>query len=182
MIGLDQPNSSCVIISSSNDVESVLYGKDYTLIPIKEYYNGEYNDYLISYSRISNDVLREDTLFLLNRFNKNFALIKYIGESSFRKIFKDGSESLLEFTLYNTDMTLASYIYNGYSFSFKEKIRYSFPSKKEDIKNGMILEYFNNNLWIKKLVSNVDTEYDKLYKLLIKYNKVRIPQTTQSTY
>jgi hypothetical protein len=76
--------------------------------------------------------------------------------------------------MYSTDSEKKSYLYNGYSFSFTEQKRYFFPSRKEEIKVGMIVEFFNNNKWIEKKVSNPDVEYDKLYKLLMKYNKVRI--------
>ena len=39
----------------------------------------------------------------------------------------------------------------------------------------MIVECLSNDNWIKKSINNVSLEYDKIYKLLIKYNKVRIP-------
>ena len=46
----------------------------------------------------------------------------------------------------------------------------------------MVVEYLNNkNKWCEMIVNNPDDEWDKLYKLLIKYNKVRISnkKTTQ---
>jgi hypothetical protein len=177
MIGLDQATSSYAIISSSriDEMESILYGREYSIVPIKEFYQGSYIDSIITTGRVDNDNLRQDILFLLNKFNHNFAIIKYLGESVIRKIFKDGSEVLVDMTLYNTDFDKASYIYNGYSFSFTEKKRYFFLTKKEEIKAGMVLEFFNNNKWVEKQVSNPDLEYDKLYKLLMKYKKVRIP-------
>lgn len=177
MIGLDQATSSYMIISSDklDDIESILYGRDYSIIPIKEFYQGKYDNSIISYGRSGNDNLRQDVLFLLDKFNQDSAIIKYLGESVIRKIFKDGSEVPVDLDLYSTDFDKPSYIYNGYSFSFTESKRYFFPTKKDQIKSGMILEFFNNNRWVEKKVSDPDVEYDKMYKLLMKYNKVRIP-------
>ncbi len=175
MIGLDQSTSSYIIISTNNGIESTLYGRDYSIIPIKEFYKGSYVDYIISYGRVDNGNLRKDVLFLLNEFNQDSAIIKYTGENIIRKIYRDGSEVQVDIDLYSTDFDKESYIYNGYSFSFTETKKYFFPTKKEDIKIGMIVEFFNNNKWVEKKVYNPDLEYDNLYKLLIKYNKVRIP-------
>jgi hypothetical protein len=38
----------------------------------------------------------------------------------------------------------------------------------------MIVEFYNNDQWIEKVVENIDVEYERLYKLLIKYNKLRV--------
>ena len=38
----------------------------------------------------------------------------------------------------------------------------------------MIVEYFTNNKWYEKKVENPNSEYEDLYKLLIKYDKVRV--------
>ena len=46
--------------------------------------------------------------------------------------------------------------------------------KKEDFKVGMIVEYFNNNQWNEKLVENPNEEWNNMYKLMLKYNKLRI--------
>jgi hypothetical protein len=37
----------------------------------------------------------------------------------------------------------------------------------------MILELCNNDQWIEKEVSNIDIEYENIYKPFIKYNKIR---------
>jgi hypothetical protein len=76
--------------------------------------------------------------------------------------------------MYNTDADNMSYLNNGTSFSFVESKRYWKPTKKEDFRIGMLVEYLNNNKWCEKLVENPNDEYDKLYKLLIKYDKVRV--------
>ena len=38
----------------------------------------------------------------------------------------------------------------------------------------MIVEYFNNNQWSEKVVENPNDEWERMYKLLLKYDKVRV--------
>ena len=76
--------------------------------------------------------------------------------------------------IYNTDAENISYLYNGVSFSFVEQVRYWKPTKKEDFRVGMLVEYFNNNKWYEKKVEDPINEYDKIYKLMIKYDKIRV--------
>ncbi len=173
---LEQPNASYIILSSSklDDMISILYAKEYNIIPIKGYYRGQYEDSIISYGPVDNDNLRKDTLFLLNHFHQDCAIIKYMGESNAKKIFKDGSEKPLGIVMYNTDSENISYLYNGTSFSFVESKRYWKPTKKEDFKIGMLVEYLNNNKWYEKKVENPNLEFEELYKLLIKYDKIRV--------
>lgn len=167
---------SYIIISSNNigDIKSVLWAKDYKIIPIKGFYKGQYEDSLMAYSNIDNDELRKDTIFLLNHFHQDCAIIKYHGETGAKKIFPDGSEKPLGIVMYNTDADNKSYLYNGVSFAFVEQARYWKPKKKEDFKIGMIVEYFNNDKWYQHEVKNPSEEFDGLYKLLIKYDKIRV--------
>jgi len=113
-------------------------------------------------------------IFLLNQFHQDCGIIKYKGENGAKKIFKDGSEKPLGIVLYNTDSENISYLYNGLSFSFVEQLRYWKPTKKEDFKIGMIVEYLNNKNWIKRVVKNPEGEFEDLYQLLIKYDKIRV--------
>ena len=174
---LEQSNTSYVILSSDklDDMVSILYAKDYHVIPIKGYYRGHYEDSVIAFSKVdNNDELRKDILFLLNQFQQECAIVKYFGETSAKKIFSDGSEKPLGIVMYNTDAENFSYLYNGVSFSFIESVRYWKPTKKEDFKVGMLVEYFNNNKWYERKVENPSDEYESLYKLLVKYDKVRV--------
>ncbi len=176
MTGLDKPNTSYIILSSSrlDDMISILYAKEYQIIPLKGFYKGQYEESVMAFGRVDNDNLRKDTIFLLNHFGEECAVIKYFGESNAKKIFKDGSEIPLGIVMYNTDSENISYLYNGLSFSFVESKRYWKPKKKEDFRVGMLIEYFNNNKWYERKVENPQEEYEKLYKLLIKYDKVRV--------
>ncbi len=177
MIGLENQNAMFILISSPklDDMVSILYAKEYQVLQIKTYYQGGYEDSVMVYSSTcDNDDLRVDILFLLNHFDEKYAIIKYRGETEVKKIFKDGSEKPLSIVMYNTDSDNMSYLYDGISFSFVESKRYWKPTKKEDFKIGMIVEYFNKNKWCEKIVENSSDEYEKLYKLLIKYDKVRV--------
>jgi hypothetical protein len=173
---LNNERLSYILISSEriDDISSVLWAKEYTIIPIKGYYKGQYENSIMAYSNIDNDELRKDTIFLINHFNQECAIIKYLGENGAKKIYTDGSEKPLGIVMYNTDAENKSYLYNGVSFSFVEQARYWTPKNKEDFKIGMIVEYFNNNKWYQQEVKNPSEEFDGLYKLLIKYDKIRV--------
>ena len=175
-MNLQEQNMSYVILSSDklDDMISILYAKEYQIIPIKGYYRGQYEDSVIAFGRVDNDNLRKDVLFLINHFHQECAIIKYLGETSVKKIFKDGSEKPLGIVMYNTDAENISYLYNGVSFSFVEQVIYWKPTKKEDFRVGMLVEYFNKDKWYERLVEDPSQEYEKIYKLLIKYNKVRV--------
>jgi hypothetical protein len=80
----------------------------------------------------------------------------------------------MDISLYNTDSDNVSYLYNGLSFSFIEQQRYWRPTKKEDFRVGMLVEYLNNNKWYQKTVEDPNSEWDDIWKLLIKYDKVRV--------
>jgi hypothetical protein len=174
---LENPNSAYIIISSNNlgDITTILYANNYDIVSIKGYYQEKFEDSVIAFSEKDSDCLRKDVLFLLSQFNQECAIIKYPGESGAKKIFKDGSEKPLGMVMYNTDSENKSYIHNGLSFSFVEKKRYWLPKKKEDFKKGMIVEYMNQDKWFEKIVDNPSEEYERMYKLLLKYNKIRIP-------
>lgn len=176
MIDLSNPKLSFMLLSSNNldDMISILYAKDYQIIPIKGYYQGQYEDSALAYSNIDNDELRKDLIFLLNHFHQDCGIIKYLGETNVKKVFRDGSEKPLGITLYNTDSENISYLYNGLSFSFVEQVRYWKPTKPEDFKVGMTVEYLNNNKWYQKKVENPKQEWIDMYQLLSKYDKLRI--------
>lgn len=176
MIGLQQPNTSFMLISSEklSDMVSILYAKEYQIIPIKGFYKGNYEDSVMAFSNVDNDTLRNDVLQLINFFKEECAIVKYRGEGNSKKLFKDGSEKPLGVVMYNTDSENISYLHNGVSFSFVETVRYWKPKKLEDFRVGMMIEYFNNNKWYQKEVKDPSEEWEKLYKLLTKYEKVRV--------
>ncbi len=176
MIDLTNPKLAFILLSSErlDDMVSILYAKNYQILPIKGYYQGQYEDSVMAFSNIDNDELRKDLIFLLNHFHQDCGIIKYTGENLAKKLFKDGSEKPLGITLYNTDADNMSYLYNGVSFSFFEQVRYWKPNKLEDFKVGMIVEYLNNNKWYQKKVENPEIEWKDMFMLLSKYDKLRV--------
>lgn len=175
-MNLTDARISYMIISSEkiDDIMSILWAKEFNIIPIKGYYKGQYEDSIIAYSDIENDDIRKEVLFLLNHFNQECAIVKYKGETGAKKVFYDGSEIPLGIAMYNTDDENKSYLHNGLSFSFVEQVRYWKPKTKEDLKVGMIVEYHNKNRWLQHEIKNPSQEWDRLFKLLIKYDKVRV--------
>ncbi len=175
MNGLENAQSSYIILSADrlNEMISVLYSKEYQILPIKGYYKGSFEDSVIAWGP-DNDDLRRYVIFLLDHFNQDCAIIKYQGDSNAKKVFFDGSEQPLGLLMYNTDSENKSYLHNGVSFSFVEAKRYWIPKTMDDLKVGMIVEYMNNNKWYERKVQNPKEEWEKLYKLLIKYDKLRV--------
>jgi hypothetical protein len=176
VIDLNSPRLSFILLSSDrlDDMVSILYAKNYQIIPIKGYYKGQYEDSAMAYSDIDNDELRKDLIFLLNHFHQECGIIKYFGETGVKKVFSDGSEKPMGTTLYNTDDDNVSYLYNGVSFSFVEQAKYWKPSKVEDFKIGMVVEYLNNNKWYQRKVEDPKSEWETIWKLMIKYDRVRV--------
>jgi hypothetical protein len=176
VLNLSSPELSFILLSASSleDMMSILWAKNYQILPIQGYYQEKYENAALAFSAIDNDELRKDLIFLLNHFHQDCGIIKYKGESGSKKVFKDGSEKPLGIVLYNTDADNISYLYNGTSFSFVEQVRYWKPTCKEDLKAGMIVEYFSNKNWTKKEIKNLDIEFEDMYKLLIKYDKIRV--------
>ncbi len=157
----------------SDKLQSILYSKEYNLIPVSGYYHGNYEKSFIAICPNDNNQLRRDAIQLMDSFDQECVIVKYKGEVSPKKILHDGSEKLLKISLYNGDDLNKTYLYNGLSFSFLEQRRYQFLNDKSQIKTGMVVEFLNNDVWVEKKVIDVDLEYEKMYRLLMKYGKLR---------
>jgi len=188
MLNLNDQNISYLLFSPENETLtseekklvcekacSILYSKDYTILSVKGLYEGVYeNSFLALQNKPNNDDLRKDLIYLLEIFHQQSGIVKYKNETKATKVFESGFEKPLSILLYDLNSNNKTYLYNGISFSFLEEKRYYFPKTINDLRNGMILEFFNNKEWVEKEIQNVQTEYDNLYKLLMKYDKVRI--------
>lgn len=186
MFNLSDKNSSYIIVSPEklenqklenqqlcDKLCNILYSKDYTILSLSTYYEGKYEKSFMATNIDNNNIIRNDCLFLIDQFDQKSIIVKYKGEDSPKKIFNDGSESLLSLSIYESNTDNKVYLYNGISFAFLDQKRYRFLTDKNQLKDGMIVEFFNNNKWIEKKVEDVEVEYEKMYKLLIKYNKLR---------
>jgi hypothetical protein len=188
MFNLSDPKISYILFSPENESNSeeenknlcekacsILYSKDYTILSVTGLYNGVYeNSFIAIPQNRNNDDLRKDSIYLLDSFHQDSLILKYLGETLSTKMLNDGTQRPMSVAIYDSNLNNKTYLYNGISFSFIEEKRYYTPKSKSDLKNGMILEYFNNNQWNTREVLNIDEEYESLYKLLIKYNKLRV--------
>ena len=157
-----------------NKFMNMLYSMNYTVLPIYSYDKGVYEKNYIAICPGDNDVLRSESIFMMNEFNKDSIIVKYKGDELLSRIVFDGNEIPVEIQYYDNNENKKTYIHEGVSFTLTDRKKYFFPKQKEDLKSGMIIEYFNNNKWCTKQVSNVDVEYDRMYALLIKYEKLRV--------
>lgn len=153
---------------------SILYSKGYTILQVQGYYENVYEKSFLAFTDDNNDDTRFDAIYLIDKFNQDSIIVKYKGDDFATKILKNGSEKNLSLIKYDSEMKDRTYLYNGLSFTFIENKKYYFPNKKEELKNGMIVEYFNNNKWNQRTINNIDVEYDKMFKLLMKYEKLRV--------
>lgn len=175
MINLKDTKISYLLISESNGVDSYLYSRNYYILEISEYYKGDFGKSILAFSNVDNNELRRDSIHIMENFGIDNLIVKYLDDDYPKRIYNSGDELPLGVIIYNTDSDKKSYIYEGVSFSFIEQQLYYFPNKKEDFKVGMLVEFLNNNKWIEKRVKDPELEYNNLYQLLIKYNKIRIP-------
>lgn len=176
MLELKKAEISYVVIVSDkiDDIMSVLWAKEYKILPIKGYYRGNFEESIIAFKGENNDDLRKDTIFILEQFNENSAIIKYKGDNNANKIFSDGSEKPMDIKIYDTNSDNFTYIYNGVSFSFVEQDRYWKPKGHQDLRKGMIVEYFNKNKWFEKRVNEPKSDWSNFFKLFSKYDKLRV--------
>lgn len=176
MLKLDDKNISYLVIASTqvNNMSGYLYAKDYHIVEVRCFHLGLWEEGIIAFSNSGNDETRRDAIHLLEVFHQPELNIKYFGETVAKRLSNSGTEKSLSIVNYNTDFNLPSFILGAQSFSFVEQKEFKPITKKEDLKVGMIVEYMNNERWIPKKVENPDIEFDKFYKLLVKYDKVRV--------
>ena len=153
---------------------NMLYSMNYSIIPIQTYEKGIYEKSYIAITPEDNERFKEEIFMVINQFRKSEVILKWKGDSLLTKMTSEGLEYPMEVNFYDNNLDKKIYIHEGISFSLNEKKRYFFPAKKEDLRTGMIIEYFNNNKWSQKEISDLDNEYERMYKLLMKYEKLRI--------
>ncbi len=137
--------------------------------------NHNYGTSFITYCNEDNNNLRMNALKIMTDFKLENIVVKYLGEDLPKLVLKDGSERLLEIQYYEaTNFDRTYVLHNGVSFSFKPIKRYYFPTKKEDFKKNMVVELYHDTKWVEYVVEDVDTEWEELYQIFTKYEKIRI--------
>ena len=87
MIDLNNPKLSFILISSDSldDMMSILWAKNFQIIPIKGYYKGQYEDSAMAFAPVDNDELRKELIFLLNHSTVT-DLAKFLGWSTLQSL------------------------------------------------------------------------------------------------
>ena len=188
MFNLTDPNLSYILISPvkkelqvfennrvCEEICTILWSRNYTVIPLNSYQEGYSEKVLLAISPTDdNDELRFDAVYLMEKCGKKSIIVKYKKYNESVCINYKGEEKSLNLSIYDSDLSKKCYVMDGVSFTFTEKKKYFFPKRKEELKQGMIVEYFNNNKWYYRQVLNVENEYEKMFKLLMKYEKLRV--------
>ena len=172
-MNLNNLNNSWSLIESDNlnQVQSILYCKNYTIKNISKYKNNIRFESLLVFNDNSNEVFENDIKAIMDSYNIYSTIIKYNNSNDIKRIYLNGFKKDLEISdecLYET------YVLDTLPLSFKDKKSYWKPNSKSDFKEGMIIEYFNMDKWIKKEIIDPNSEWEKMLKLLIKYDKIRI--------
>lgn len=165
-----------MIISAENlpAIASVLYAKEYSVLPIKSFHNGSFGDCLMAFGQADRATLREDATFLSRKFGADGAVVKFAGDTFAVGLRPDGTQRQLDLHMYCTDHDKVAYIHEGVSFSFSERPVYSSPKAARDLSAGMVVEYFSNDRWNKRVVSDPAGEWERMYGLLAKHDKLRV--------
>lgn len=172
-------NDNYIIVPNNihiNEQINYLSVKDYNIIYIDER-RGDmlYTSLFCVKNNITDDELKADAMFIINSMDADKLIIKYNNDKNANELVKNNEYPLI--ILNNYDINAYNYIINGNYISFRRSKQYWIPEKKEDFTKGMILEYFNNNKWNIQKVNDPEKEYDDMYKLLLKYKKLRVPKS-----
>ena len=182
---LDDPYINYIIISAYHSKEEdfknrlehsrlldKLIFRDFTVMEMGTD-NGQSS--ILAYKECSDNELRYDAIELMDDFKQEFVIVKYKDEVDAKKISHEGREYLLGVVEYSGEDNHHNFYVEGAGFSFEPRKRYWTPSKPSDIKAGMVVEFMdNNNQWVSKEVRDPEVEYERMYKTLVKYNKLRI--------
>jgi hypothetical protein len=158
----------------TNKFLNLLYSMNYSIVPIWGFQDAVYEKYYIAFTSEDNHILEKESKLLINQFCFNELMMKFKGDTLLTRVLWNGEKFPVEVKYYDNSMDKKVFIHEGITFTLNEQKRYYFPSKKEHLKEGMIVEYFNNNLWHQKVIQDLDTEYEKMYKLFMKYEKLRV--------
>jgi len=188
MLNLKDSNFSCIIFDLNygdlpvpdrlklmEKATSILYSKEFTVYDLFRTNLEKTEKSLFGVSEnLDNESLRRNAIYVLETFHLEKVIVKYTGESNYTEIKSDGSESGFELITNILDEGVDNYFINGFTFRFEILKRYNYPRLKQNLKAGMVVEYLdNNNNWKQKTIVDLEKEYDSLYNLLMKYNKLR---------
>lgn len=132
----------------------------------------------ISTEKTNNDV-RFDAIKLLFHLNESMAIVKYGGEYTAKGLYANGSEFIIGIDKWddNPDKNTWGMVREGLFFSFKKKKRYYYIKEENELSKNLIVEIKDNKgNWKERLVLDPELEWENMYQLLSKYERVRIAQ------
>jgi hypothetical protein len=180
---LNSPDISYVLFSDG-DLDGTYFHmsltNNYQVNEIKTYLNGNYGSAVLAIPKnnIDQRTIKEDVMSPILKMGCKRAVVKYPGKTHPSLLFPNGSEKPLNPIPYNTDGSRLTYIVEHLTFAFDEMRTYVFIEKKEELHNNMIVECHDGTKWVERQIIDRDTEYEQLYKLMMKYRKVRVPCDT----
>ena len=186
-MNLLDPKAYYLIVSSHSDLnddytnnilssrlEDRLYRNEFKIVPFKKKGGGK-SFLAFKENCEDNNMLRYEAIEINDLFYQDYCYVKYFEEDTIKKILKNGSEVNTKLTNYNNEENEITFFNENMAFSLIDLQKYYIPKKKSDIKQGMVVEIMNNKgHWIPRKVENIDNEWEKMYKLLVRYEKIRI--------
>lgn len=171
MVDLNINKLTYIIIDNIQEYKNILIGNGYALYEMLSHNGIGYSNSYIAIINSEDEKIEEDCNTLIqNGLDKFF--VKYNKKDKIYK-YENNKYKLQEITYFPIEIN-ESYNINNATFKFKNLKEYTNIKDKEELKNGMVVEVCDKNKWISKTIQNIDEEYDTIYKLMIKYNKVRI--------
>lgn len=169
--------NSLLVYSSELDIDvlSYLYGKGYSVDEIVVYVapNTLFKAFICTSEYINDDdEVRRSAIELQNDNIISECLINYNNYGVVR-LRKDGYEEQTICKVYETDTTYPIYIKDNISYSYPTSDRYIPITNKDQLRIGMLVELYSNGEWLEKFVDNLTVDYDNIYSLFIKHNKIR---------
>ena len=157
----------------TNNLKDDLYLLEYNITPIDGYYQGISERSLIVQGNVNNNDLRTDAIKMMDKYQQDEVIIKYLDDDVVKKIEEDGNERAL--SIGNFSPEYRSYIFENQTFSLIPEKRFLYPKEMGEFKIGYVVEMLGSSgNWIQKEVTKPNEEWEKLYKMLSKYDRVRI--------
>jgi hypothetical protein len=189
MFNLQNEDLSFIIINSEKEFQtvlenyhnserlySVLDSKEFSIFKLKDFKKSKMSPAYLAVTQLKeNDSIRAEALHILEFMDISSLILKYKDSKNPILLEKNGHETPLLFEFYPNNQEEQFYVLEGLSFNFKKDQRFFFPKNKSHLKQGMVVEYLNDDIWKSRKIDNLDVEYNKMYSLLMKYDKLRIP-------
>lgn len=155
-------------------IESLLYSRGYILQTIQKVVDGQGSEALLAYKNSAGEDLERDIFELFDKAHLDSVILLHDG--FYTHIKGQGSRIELEIS---TDQSSGG---DELFFVIKERPLFFSPKKlykdilqKEELIGEKMVQIFNQNRWQTMIIENLDEDWNNIYKLFAKYNKLRLP-------